>query len=452
MMDSVTMENFRCFRERQTVPLAPLTLLVGENSTGKTSFLAMLRVLVELERGRTTIDFKEPPYDLGSFDQIAHSRGGRGGRADEFTIGFERSTPVVSRRARANNYRGEFTFRKSGSTPRLFTQTLSTNDAFVEEELSVDGAYRATLRNDRGAWTVEAPVKRHARTGFGQYRVLLQQPYRASQFSDDTDDPVRPRPIDGSAKWQDEYVEQFLHIDRIHYPRRFRLTGTFAGAPVRSKPKRTYDPARLDSDPQGDYVPMYLADLSSRHGSEWETVKGRLNEFGQTAGLYDEVSIRQLGLHGSDPFQIQMRKGAGRRKGAMRNLADVGYGVSQVLPVVTELLRPDAPEQFLLQQPEVHLHPSAQAALGTLFCQVAATRRQLVIETHSDHLIDRVRMDVRDGTTDLKPEDVSLLYFERTGLDVCIHPIRFDKLGNVLDAPPGYRQFFLREVNRSLGL
>ena len=50
---------------------------------------------------------------------------------------------------------------------------------------------------------------------------------------------------------------------------------------------------------------------------------------------------------------------------------------------------------FLLQQPEVHLHPSAQAALGTLFCQVAKPERQLVVETHSDHLLDRVRMDVR---------------------------------------------------------
>ena len=61
---------------------------------------------------------------------------------------------------------------------------------------------------------------------------------------------------------------------------------------------------------------------------------------------------------------------------------------------------------FLLQQPEVHLHPSAQAALGSLFCQVAAAGKQLIVETHSDHVIDRIRMDVRDGTSALKHEDV----------------------------------------------
>ena len=91
-----------------------------------------------------------------------------------------------------------------------------------------------------------------------------------------------------------------------------------------------------------------------------------------------------------------------------------------------------------------------QAALGSLFCNVANGQRQLVIETHSDHLLDRVRMDVRDGTSRLKPEDVSILYFERRDLDVHIHSLRLDEEGNVLGAPAGYRNFFLEETARSL--
>ena len=79
-----------------------------------------------------------------------------------------------------------------------------------------------------------------------------------------------------------------------------------------------------------------------------------------SAGLFDEISIKPLGSRRSEPFQVQVRKFApgGRLKGPHRNLIDVGYGVSQVLPVITELLRADAPSTFLLQQPEVHLHPS----------------------------------------------------------------------------------------------
>ena len=75
-----------------------------------------------------------------------------------------------------------------------------------------------------------------------------------------------------------------------------------------------------------------------------------------------------------------------------------------------------------------------------------------MVETHSDYIIDRVRMDVRDGKTGLKPEDVSILYFERGEADVKIHSIGLDEQGNVLDAPEGYRQFFADELTRSIGL
>ena len=445
MMDSITLENFRCFRERQTARLAPLTLLVGENSTGKTSFLAMLRILAQLERGSTSADFKEPPYDLGSFDEIAHNRGGRAGRANEFTIGFESED-------KPDRLSGLYTFRKNGSAPELFRRVLAAGAVAVAEECSTDGSYCARLQTDVSAWTLNATARQYGTLRLGQYQWFLQQPRRYPHFEGDPAAPPQITPVDDSPEWIDEYKVPFVRLSNIQHHVFFDESATFAGAPMRSKPRRTYDPARPVPDPEGDYIPMYLSDLSYQHERRWLRLKDYLEKFGRAAGLFDELSIRQLGRGGSDPFQMQVRKGDGRRKGAWRNLTDVGYGVSQVLPVITELLRQDAPEQFLLQQPEVHLHPSAQAALGTLFCQVAASGRQLIVETHSDHLIDRVRMDVRDGTTNLKPEDVSLLYFERTGLDVCIHSLRFDKLGNVLNAPPGYRQFFLEEVNRSLGL
>ena len=204
---------------------------------------------------------------------------------------------------------------------------------------------------------------------------------------------------------------------------------------------------------------MYLADVYSRDKQTWRDLRNLLEGFGKASGLFDEISIKRLGNRDSGPFQVQIRKsgdglkGSQRRlKGPQRNLIDVGYGVSQVLPVITELLREDAPGMFLLQQPEVHLHPSAQAALGSLFCGVAGPDRQLVIETHSDHLMDRVRMNVRDKSADLKPEDVSILFFERDALDVNIHSLRIDEDGNIRDAPDSYRRFFMEETAMSLGL
>ena len=228
----------------------------------------------------------------------------------------------------------------------------------------------------------------------------------------------------------------------------------FASAPVRSKPRRTYDPARATRDPEGDYVPMYLASTFTQDKDSWESLKSRLEEFGKSAGLFDEITIKTLGRREGEPFQVRIRRFDGRRKGPSRNLVDVGYGVSQVLPLITELLRPDASSTFLLQQPEVHLHPSAQAALGSLFFTTANRQRQLIVETHSDYVIDRVRMDLRDrkGTTPLGHTDVSILYFERDAHGVTIHSLSIDQNGNIVGAPDSYGTFFMNETRRSIGL
>ena len=131
----------------------------------------------------------------------------------------------------------------------------------------------------------------------------------------------------------------------------------------------------------------------------------------------------------------------------------MGYGISQILSVVTELLRRDSSTMFLLQQPEAHLHPSAQAALGGLFCRMIDDKKhQLVVETHSDYLLDRVRMLIRHCKTKLKPEDVSILFFERQGFGVAIHSLRLDEQGSIQNAPKGYRRFFMEEFDRLFGM
>ena len=251
--------------------------------------------------------------------------------------------------------------------------------------------------------------------------------------------------------------EELDTIRRLPPPMWRHFARPFAGAPVRSRPRRTYDPSQAIPDPEGEHIPMLLATMARRDTKAWDALRAGLEEFGRDAGLFDEIAVKVLGGKTGGPFQVQVRKLGKRSKGPHRNLIDVGYGVTQVLPVATELLRPKGPRMFLLQQPEVHLHPSTQAALGGLFGSVASKRRkQLIVETHSDHLIDRIRMDVRDGKTRLQPEDVSLLYFERRNLAVEIHSLGWDANGNLVGRPgpipDGYREFFRMERRRSLGL
>ena len=452
-MRSLTLKDFRCFHKRQTARLAPLTLLVGENSTGKTSFMAMIRALFEYAIGSQIPDFKREPYDLGSFDDIAHHRGGASARANSFEGGFDATSLMLTDRPGDESlYHFEVTFKNKGVTPAPVGRRLAYGDTWYEELFEPRGPHIVRVGTCRGSWERQVPDE--ISIPFGTDTILLPALFRFMKIFErgDVEEQSAERkgfePLDGSPNLspEDEKSLENLTLGLRHLRPRI----PFASAPVRSKPRRTYDPSRVTVDPEGEYVPMYFASLYFQDRNEWTYLKEDLEDFGKAAGLFDEISIKPLGKRGSGPFQLLLRKFGRRLKGPPRNLIDVGYGVSQVLPVITELLRPDAPSMFLLQQPEVHLHPSAQAALGSLFCQVASRDRQLVVETHSDHLLDRVRMDVRDGEGALKPDDVSILFFERGDLDVRIHSLRIDEEGNIIGAPDSYRTFFMEETARSL--
>ncbi len=459
-MDEVRLKSFRCFREEQTARLAPLTLLVGENSTGKTSFMALIRALWDAAYVQAIPDFKEPPYDLGSFDEIVYNRSGRAGGSETIEAGVTvrrlQEPDDVGEYWEDGPYRVDVTFVRQGTFPVPAKWCLARGDISVEERIESElRSFR--YRTPNGEWHESRPA--HDPFVIGTRAGMLGSAVLDLSFAPFQDKEPRSSkpsalPWSGPSSIAGEDREQLYGL--IHGFCGFDLPGPnerpFASAPVRSKPRRTYDPARPARDPEGENIPVYLSEAFFEERESWEVLKDALEAFGQEAGLFDEIAVRPLGKRGSEPFQIRIRKRGRRVKGPARNLIDVGYGVSQVLPILTELFRDKRTSMFLLQQPEVHLHPSAQAALGSLFCRTARRSRQLVIETHSDHLLDRVRMDVRDGSTELTPDDVSILFFERGDLDVRIHSLRLDGEGNVLAAPASYRRFFLEETRRSLRL
>ena len=446
MMNSITMENFRCFRERQTVRLAPLTLLVGENSTGKTSFLALVRALAEAVSGLSPPDFEQAPFDLGSFDDIVH-----GGVVEQRTR-HRFDAEVITSDKGGCQILYSFSFGKLEYAPYPLKRCFSGSGTRIVEKTSQDGDVTMLVGTDRGLWDVKFSGHEFGLSprlgGTLTFRLLEMALINFSETRVVTG-IAEMIPVNGSPPFtNDDAAELDLLLEHLigmhqHKP--------FASAAIRSKPQRSYNHTRPAIDPEGQFAPLYLADVAATGKASWAILKEGIEAFGNSAGLFDELRIRRWESE-SDPFQVQVRRIEDNGDGVWRNLVDVGYGVNQALPVITELLREIPREITLLQQPEVHLHPKAQAALGTLFCQVAGSgnpNRQLIVETHSDHLINRVRMDVRDGVTDLRPEDVMVLYFERNGPEVKIHEVTFDSEGNV-DAPSSYGRFFMNETRRNL--
>ena len=194
---------------------------------------------------------------------------------------------------------------------------------------------------------------------------------------------------------------------------------------------------------------MRLMRIEATKKKEWNALKQALVEFGKASGLFQNIEIQNLGGSMGAPFQLKIKV-----RGPNSNIIDVGYGVSQILPILVHILSPPPLSQwqktfFLLQQPEVHLHPKAQTQLSSLFATSANGDQSFIVETHSDYMIDRARIEIRKGT--ISPEDVSLIYLEPKGRVVNVHNIGFDKMGNMVGAPTGYREFFLKETDRLLG-
>ena len=234
----------------------------------------------------------------------------------------------------------------------------------------------------------------------------------------------------------------------------FRTMSVFSTSPVRSRPKRTYDPTREFDDPEGSDVPMYLMRIEATEKKNWEELKTQLVEFGRNSELFENIDVKNLGRSLGAPFQLQIKV-----RGPKANIVDVGYGVSQILPILVQILNPSVSKNdqhttqssiSLLQQPEIHLHPKAQAELSSLLAKLAnRSNRSFIAETHSDYMIDRARIDIIRGN--IRPEDVSLIYFEPKRNIVKVHNISFDKMANMIGVPSHYGQFFLKESKRLLG-
>ncbi len=365
------LENVRCFVGRHELPIRPLTLLVGENSTGKTTVMAMLHALSQGLHTLPRANFNEPPYELGHYATIA-SRGGKTKKSKpkHFVIGYRLKGTCI-----------EATYGEQAGQPIL-------------QELG-----------------------------------MVSESSEATRW-------VPP--------WEEGPTNLYLIAMHSYYQ---TLPRSRSLAPVRVRPERTYDPGGEDFQPEGGHIPFLLSRiLREKDHKQRQALLDGLVVYGKESGLFDSVSVRNLGDPDqlADPFQLQVTLA-----GHSVNLIDVGYGVSQALPVIVESVLAAKQRRLLLQQPEVHLHPRAQAALGTFFATlVGNSDRQFVVETHSDYLLDRVRQEVAKKT--LKPEQVMILFFDRQGEKVTVSPIEVDALGNVLNPPPTYRQFFIDEDTRLL--
>ena len=261
-----------------------------------------------------------------------------------------------------------------------------------------------------------------------------------------------------SRERQEEELLAFLEGHNAELQPFLTPSGLFESlAPIRAKPERTYDPLVASTSPDGSEIPMLLVNLFKYKREGWEKLRGELIAFGVDSGLFTGIDVRTMTKSAGDPFQLQFKT-----HGPKANLVDTGYGVSQVLPVLVRvLMEKEQSKVYLMQQPEIHLHPRGQAALTSFLIglmRVGAGNKEekrrhgFVVETHSDYMVDRARIDIQQGR--IAPDDVSLIYLDppkRTG-SVAVHNIRFDEMGNVEHVPDTFRRWSVGESFALMGM
>lgn len=454
-ISELKLENFRCFCDEQSGQVRPITLLVGENSTGKSSFLASYVIMEQCFKGpfiNVEPEFNLDPFALGSFEDIAHNFGGTDEDLDEFRIGVS-----VGSSRKNNIYQVSMTFRQNYASPHIhkILHNFGSN-GYVEFERTSSGT---KISIPGQSVTLDLPLSRiHGIINFSAEEGLTHS--KSKHRSDGT--------LKGAAYYlvgdKKELLADTIQILTYLIPISRRhidsvpslmpdLWNVIAIAPVRSRPKRTYDPISELPTPEGDHIPMVLMRLSKTNKPYWEEFRKRLIDFGKSSELFSDIKIRDYADEGSSPFQVQFKV----RSEKFINVMDVGYGVSQCLPMITNILNRNINGKsdntlFLLQQPEVHLHPKAQAEIGNLICQTYAEfGNRFIVETHSDFIVNRVRVMVRKGI--VNGSDVSIIYFERKpdGNSVRLFNLEIDSNGNILNAPNSYRDFFVAEMDSVLG-
>lgn len=419
-------ENIRCFSGIHRVPIKPITVLIGENSTGKTTLLACLEAISDYRSYPYDIKLNNPSYSLGSFEDIITKN--TSNHDGQFSIGFVTEIILLDEKSKTESedkFEVNATFREKLGRPYLTQYSISTSfGSLIVNRRANTSKYSATLTDNfkNNEKTIIIDTKDLDNEDRNDIDFLIYQSLTSRK--------------NHSFDKSDKLVNLFV---ALLMPK--RLNSSTSIAPIRTEPKRTYHQFKESDQPSGGDIPLILADYleKPKRSKKIKSFTKLLNEFGVDSGLFNKIHIERFKKGKSAPFQVVVDT-----NGIKSNLKDVGYGVSQSLPIIVKSIIANN-KIVLIQQPGIHLHPKAQAALGTFFAKLVKQNKDCnyVIESHSDYLFDRLRLEV--VKKNLSPSDVVFLYLERKSKFTKIYPLEIDENGNILNAPPSYRDFFLKE-------
>lgn len=437
MITHLQLKNFKGWKDTKPITMAPLTVFFGTNSSGKSSieqFLLMLKQTVDSSDRKMVIypGDVNTPVNLGSFEELVFGRDPK--NKLEFSFEWELPEPLTVKDPRSK-------FACSGDQMRFAAEvgmvgekhlTLAVNR--LEYQLTKGGveAMRVWIERKAAKDEYDLEANPYSLTRKKMRGWPLGAPTKFYGFPDQI-----------SAYYQNaDFVQDFsLQMERL-------LRSVSYLGPLRSKGERLYywtggEPESVGYS--GENTVSALLAAKDRQLNAGKRKKKRpfqqfIAEKLQQLELIDEFDVRQISSHRKE-YEVKVRTPGSP---LLVDLPDVGFGISQVLPVVVQCFYAPAGSILFIEQPELHLHPRAQAHLADLFIDVLTSREdgekrkiQLIIETHSEHFLHRLQRRIAESNPEhaISKEQVAAYFAHTTGNESKLEPLQLNTDGDILNWP-----------------
>ena len=408
MLHKIGLENFKGWRQLD-IDLAPITFLFGGSSSGKTALLQALLLLKQTASGfdpKQHINFggrRRDYVDFGSYQDLVY--GHDTSRHIGLRLSWDLSTAFYEQVQNSIDY--VISWRLNSD---IFIETL---DYFIHSADSEN--YHAKVKHNEG----------------GKYLLEVSTPIAVEDMPVSSPESCYILPDETLPKLAADYLFLNRFVNREFESLMDQLL--YLG-PLRQYPKRYYqwtgERKSQVIEPDGADAVAALISAARDNESLQEDVANWLKQL----GLVDGFSIKSTDAR-ERFYEVTVKIGD-----AESALMDVGFGVSQVLPVIAMLLSAPAGSIILLEQPELHLHPNAQSALADLMLYAAEKRGlQLIVESHSEHLLRRLQRRIAEVEQEFaRPENIKMYFCApgKTGSTIC--EVKLDKYGQIANWPPNF--------------
>lgn len=433
-LTNIRLQNFKCFADSGNIPLAPLTVIFGRNNSGKSSILQsllLLRQSLDSPEYGPRFNLRGPLYPAGTYSDIVHQH-----RSKEHIV---ISLGVLQAK------------RGSRTGPGLEFERPSSQVSAIDIECCSDEPRSPRLSRLAVKCGDGDPLEiRRGRGKGGPYELAIggktQGGEKAASFRLLADFlPVvgpepqrRGRPSTNREKTR-------VAVDAALTEFRGILSGMRAVGAFRRQPERRYEyQGRVSGmmDATGEHVVDALIEDATRRSGRGELLYS-VNQWLKAVGRVRLMPLRGISKK-ARIFELRLRD---TDSGRWANYADVGFGIGQALPVIVEGLRTPQGGTFLVQEPEIHLHPDAQLAMADFLISLARSGRRVIAETHSEHILLRIRRAVAGGRKrrrsrgQLTTEDVSIIYVDKEPDGASrARRLDMDELGQIRKWPAGFME------------